>query len=99
MSSSRASPALVFWRVVQQGGDDRFLRPAVLAHDRRYRQQVRDVRYLRSLARLVPVRPRRVDQGLIETLAVWHASQAFPFASKAGSRIQPSFGSHSGETP
>ena len=90
---------LILGGVVQEGGDDLVFGTTVLADDGRDREQVRDVGDAGSFARLIPMNARRIFQGLLELPAVRHGSQTSPSTSSPGSRIQPSFGSHSGGTP
>ena len=52
--------ALVLGGVLQQCGDDLVLCPAVLADDRRRREQVRNVGYVLPIARLIQVNPGSV---------------------------------------
>jgi hypothetical protein len=66
--------ALILGGVVQEGGDDLVLGPAVLTDDGGDREQVGYVRDLCPFPSLIPMHPRRVRQGFSELLAVGQAT-------------------------
>jgi hypothetical protein len=87
-------PALVLHRVVQQRGDGRVLVAAVLDHERRHRQQVRDVRRGLALARLRRVglegEPQRVAEARAEDRGAGRSSgHAIKLAARKPRREPP----------